>query len=166
MITKTERIKRIHDTFMLLMRISKRLFVQRLQGYGLTLPQFVTLASLACHSEACTMSDLTSVTFHDPPTMTGVIDRLVRMDLVKRTRSQTDRRVVLVAATPTGTDLFKKIEADLMNEMANSYECLSDEQLETLDQLLRLLLKVHLKEYKTLQDNDIETKIQQLEKFV
>ena len=53
---KTEKIKRIHDTFMLLTRISKRWFVQRLQTYGLTLPQFVTLAALAAHRRPASMS--------------------------------------------------------------------------------------------------------------
>jgi hypothetical protein len=44
-----EQVKRIHDTFTLLMRISKRWFVQRLQNYNLTLPQFTTLAAVAAH---------------------------------------------------------------------------------------------------------------------
>lgn len=165
-LTKIERVKKIHDTFMLLMQVSKRALVQRLQTFGLTLPQFVALASLAAHRQACTMSDLTNVTFHDPPTMTGVIDRLVRMELVQRTRTHSDRRVVLVEATPAGIELVQKIEADLTQEMANSYDALSDEQLQTLDQLLQRLLVVHLKEYKSLPDSDVETEIQHLEMFV
>jgi DNA-binding MarR family transcriptional regulator len=164
--TKAERVKRIHGIFVLLMQLSKRWFVQRLQTYGLTLPQFVTLAALSSHKQACTMSDLTNVTFHDAPTMTGVIDRLVRMDLVQRTRSQTDRRVVLVEATAAGTDLFETIENDIMHHVADNYEGMDEEQLETLETLMRHLLHVHLKEIKSLKDVDLETEIQYLEKFV
>lgn len=166
MITKSERVKKIHDTFVLLMQAAKRRFVQQLQVYGLTLPQFAALAALSAYGQACTMSDLTNVTFHDPPTMTGVIDRLVRMGLVQRTRSQTDRRVVLVEATPAGAELVQKIETTLMHKAVESYDGLTEEQLDLLDQLLRHLLRIHLKEYRSLPDADIETEIHQLEKFV
>jgi DNA-binding MarR family transcriptional regulator len=161
--SREEHIQRIHDTFMLLMRLSKRWFVQRLQSYGLTLPQFMTLAALAAHEEACTMSDLTNVTFHDPPTMTGVIDRLVKTKLVQRTRSETDRRVVLVKATPTGIDLTNEIKESLMQETLTSYKMLTDEELVTLEQLLRRLLRMHLGQYTSLQDVDAE--IEKLEHF-
>ena len=159
---KTEKIKRIHDTFMLLTRISKRWFVQRLQTYGLTLPQFVTLASLAAHRRPATMSDLTSVTFHDPPTMTGVIDRLVKLNLVERTRSQTDRRVVLVEATTAGIELFNTIEREIMNEMSSGYSILTEAQLDNLEELLQTLLRVHLMQCKDIHDSDVDQEIERL----
>ena len=164
--SKHEQIKRVHDIFMLLMHVSKRWFVQQLQTFGLTLPQFVTLAALAAHKQPCTMSEVTAVTFQDPPTTTGVIDRLVRMKLVQRTRSESDRRVVLVHATQPGLDLVEKIEAFLMNESLQNYEGMTDEQLNNLEQLLRHLLRIHLGRYMLPQGADLDAEIERLEYFV
>ena len=163
---RAKQVKHIHNTFMLLMRVSKRWFVQRLQAHGLTLPQFVTLASLAGHEAPCTMSDLTNVTFHDPPTMTGVIDRLVKMKLVERTRSQTDRRVVLVIPTQDGKELVNEIETNIFSEMSNTYASLSDKQLSDLEQILHSLLRGHLIQYSRLKNTDVDAEIEKLQLFV
>jgi DNA-binding MarR family transcriptional regulator len=164
--TKQERILRIHETFILLMRVSKRWFVQRLQTFSLTLPQFVTLAALAAHKQACTMSALTNVTFQDPPTTTGIVDRLVKTNLVKRTRSETDRRVVLVQATPAGIDLISQIEENLRQEALPGYTLLTDDELATFEHLLGHLLRVHLKSYMSLPEADLDAEIEKLEFFV
>lgn len=148
------------------MRISKRWFVQRLQSSGLTLPQFVTLATLVAHKKACTMTDLTNVTFQDPPTTTGIIDRLVKTHLVRRTRSETDRRVVLVQATQAGIELINQIEETLMQEALPTYDTLTDDELATLEQLLGRLLRVHLKQTNSLQEADIDAELEKLELFI
>ncbi len=151
---------------MLLMRVSKRWFVQQLQSHSLTLPQFVSLSALAAHQQPCTMSDVTNATFQDPPTTTGVVDRLVKMKLVERTRSKTDRRVVLVQATQTGVDLVNRIETDLMEESAPSYAMLSDEELITFETLVKRLLQIHLQRYMSLGNKAIESEIEKMEQLV
>ena len=165
-IAKAERVKRIHDIFMLLMRISKRWLAQRLQIYGLTFPQFVTLAALAVHQQACTMSDLTNVTFQDPPTTTGIIDRLVKMKLVQRTRSETDRRVVLVKSSEAGIELINQIEQSLMQDTLPGYDLLTDEELATVEQLLGRLLRIHLTQYMSIEQANLDAEIEKLEHFV
>ena len=162
---RQEQVKQIHDAFMLLMRVSKRWFVQRLQIYNLTLPQFVTLAALAAHSNACTMSDITNVTFQDPPTTTGVIDRLVKTGLVERTRSQIDRRVVLVQATQAGTDLVNQIEKEMMQESTAGYRMMADDELDTLEHLLKKLVRIHLGQYMSLNGTELDAEIAKLEQF-
>ena len=163
--TRQEQVKQIHDAFMLLMRVSKRWFVQRLQTYNLTVPQFITLAALAAHNNVCTMSDLTNVTFQDPPTMTGVIDRLVKTGLVERTRSQTDRRVVLVQPTQTGIDLVNRIEEEMMQESTTGYEMMADDELDTLEHLLKRLVRIHLGQYMSLNGSALDAEIAKLEQF-
>ncbi len=165
-ISKEDRIKSIHNNFMLLMRASKRWFGEHLQTFGLTFPQFISLAALAAHKEPCTMSDVTNVTFQDPPTTTGVIDRLVKMKLVQRTRSQTDRRVVLVQATKTGVDLIEEIEGRLMTEATPTYALLTDEELGTFEYLLRRLLRVQLQNFMSIPDSAIDAELEKLEHFV
>ena len=163
--SKEDRIKRIHDTFIILMRVSKRSFAQWLQSFSLTFPQFTTLGVLVAHNQACTMSDLTNVTFHDPPTMTGIIDRLVKMKLVQRSRSETDRRVVLVQVSPAGIDLINRLKEN-MQEVLVGYSELTDDELTAMEQLLNRLLRIHLGQHVSLQDNDLDAEIEELENFI
>lgn len=165
-LSREERIKRIHEALFALMTISKRRFAQRLQSFGLTYPQFITLASLAAHKQACTMSDVTNVTFQDPPTMTGIIDRLVKMKLVQRTRSETDRRVVLVQATQAGLDLIEQVRENILKDDLSGYAALTDDDLTTFEQLLRYLLRLHLGQYKSLKDADLDAEIEKLQRFM
>ncbi len=164
-ISREERVRRIKDTFHSLMWIAARQFSQRLQTYGLTQPQFMALAMLAAHKQACTMSDLTDVTFQDPPTMTGIVDRLVKMKLVERTRSETDRRVVLVRATEAGIDLVKQIEQLMMQKYMACYAHISDDDLTALEDFLKYIIRVAVAEYKSLQDADLDAEIEKLQVF-
>lgn len=164
--SRKERIKRIHDAFIMLMMIVKRRFAQLLQSYGLTHPQFITLAALAGHEKPCTMSDVAEVTFHDAPTMTGIIDRLVKMKLVKRTRSETDRRVVLVQIAPAGNELVKEIDERALHDDFSGYAALTDKDLDALEQLLRYLIRMHFGQYKSLEDADLDAEIEKLQLFM
>ena len=163
--TREEQIKTIKDIFVSLMWIAARQFSHRLQAFGLTHPQFIVLASLAAHEQACIMRDLTNVTFQDPPTMTGIIDRLVRMKLVQRTRSESDRRVVLVEATSAGIELVKRIREESMQEDMKGYTAFSDDALSTLEQALRHLLRMHVGQYASLQGAELDAEIEKLQDF-
>ncbi len=163
--SRTERIKAIHDAFIGLMWIAKRQFAHRLQAFGLTPPQFITLANLAAHKQTCTMSDLTNVTFQDAPTVTGIMDRLVKMKLVERTRSETDRRVVLVQATPAGVDLVNQVEEQSLCDAEISYAAMSDEELALFEQLLKHILRAHLARFTPRSDADLEAELEKLRLF-
>ena len=163
---KQARIKRIHHAFVVLMMIAKRRFAQRLQSFGLTPPQFMTLAALLAHQKPCMMSDLTDVTFHDAPTMTGIIDRLVKMKLVQRTRSEADRRVVLVQTTPAGSELVRQIEEQSLLEDFDGCMALTDEDLEAVEQLLKYMLRLMVGRHKSLTDTDLDAEIDKLQLFM
>jgi DNA-binding MarR family transcriptional regulator len=117
------------------------------------------------------MSDLTKVTLQDPPTMTGIIDRLIKMQLVQRTRSEADRRVVLVQATPAGTELVRRIR-DRMDHDATDYTTLTDELsdpdrlLDYFEQLLEYILRMHLKSRHALGDADLDAEVEKLRLFL
>ncbi|MFN8457959.1 MAG: MarR family transcriptional regulator [Anaerolineae bacterium] len=162
---REERIKAIHDAFIALMWISRRQFVQRLQSFGLTHPQFVALAVLAAHKQPCTMSDLITVTLQDAPTMTGIIDRLVKVGLAERTRSEIDRRVVLVQASPAGIELVSQIEAQTLTEAQCNFATMSDEELGHYEELLRRILQIHVGRYTLPQEADLEAEINKLRLF-
>ncbi|MBI1881766.1 MAG: MarR family transcriptional regulator [Chloroflexi bacterium] len=163
--TREERIRAIHDAFIALIWISKRQFAHRLQTFGLTHPQFVTLATLTAHRQACTMSDLINVTFQDAPTMTGVIDRLVKMRLVERTRSETDRRVVLVLATPAGIELVKQVEEQSMHNAMTGCASLTDDELTAFEQLLRYIIRIFIGPSISSSEADLDAELEKLRLF-
>jgi DNA-binding MarR family transcriptional regulator len=161
-IPREERIKTINDTFHLLFFVVGRLFSQWLQTFSLTPPQFMVLTHLVITEKDCTMRELTEVSFQDAPTMTGIVDRLVKMDLVERTRSDTDRRVVLVQVTPAGTELVKRVKKKIMQESADLFTALTDDDLISFEYLLKHLLRVYVGRYTSLQDADLDAELEKL----
>ena len=97
--------------------------------------------------------------------MTGIIDRLVKMKLVRRTRSEHDRRVVLVEATPGGVELINQIREESMQEDMKGYAKFSDDDLSTLEQSLRYLLRMHVGQYMSLQGAALDAEIEKLQNF-
>lgn len=70
------------------------------------------------HGVAATAADLSCGMVVDAGGMTRMIDRLEEKDLIKRTRSKEDRRVVLIELTDKGRQLVDKlvpIVCDAMN---------------------------------------------------
>jgi DNA-binding MarR family transcriptional regulator len=162
---RMERLKRISGIFMLLMWIAKRRFFQLLQPFGLTMPQFMSLAALSMQPEAYSMSDLTNVTLHEPATMTGIVDRLVKMGLVERSRSKADRRVVLVKITPSGLDLLQQIHQELINDSQIAYQILSDEELTEIERVFSHALN-QVRHYLSAENLDLHTSLDNLESFM
>lgn len=173
-VSREERIKSIRDTFITLMWVFARQFSQELQRFGLTLPQFVAMAALVGCKQTFTMSDLTRVTLQDAPTMTGIMDRMVKMKLVERTRSETDRRVVLVQATPTGIELLGQIREEVLERAKNNYLALAasdelddlDRLLEFFEQSLEYALRVHLKRRHSLDAAELDVEIEKIRSFL
>jgi DNA-binding MarR family transcriptional regulator len=162
---RMERLKRISGVFMLLMWIAKRRFFQLLQPFGLTPPQFMSLAALSMQQESCTMSDLTNVTLHEPATMTGIVDRLVKMGLVERSRSKTDRRVVLVKISAPGVDLLEQIHEVLVNDALIAYQILTDEELAEIEQVFTDALH-QVRGYLSAEGLDLDAGLDNLETFM
>jgi DNA-binding MarR family transcriptional regulator len=160
-----ERIKRISGAFITLMWIAKRRFFQLLGPFGLTAPQFISLAALSMYQVPCKMSDLTSVTLHDAPTMTGIIDRLLHMGLVHRSHSQADRRVVLVQITPAGLNLVKQIHDELLRDSLTVYEILSDEELAEIERVFSDVLRQVVR-YISAEGTNLDTTLSSLEAFM
>ena len=160
--SRLERINTIKDIFVSLMWVATRQFSHWLQPFGLTYPQFIALASLSAYKKACTMSDLTNVTLQDPPTMTGIVDRLVKMGWVQRTRSETDRRVVLVEATPEGIKLIEQIHQNVMKDDQKGFAELNEEELQALEHVLKYMLRMHVSRLMQLQGADLEAEIEKL----
>lgn len=112
--------------------------IDELLGEHLTSTEFIYLKHLSQKGRQmvsalsqefdCTVSHVTAVT-----------DRLVKKELVKRQRSETDRRVVELVITPKGKDMVTLIENKKKDYFMQKFEELSTEEMETL---LRLFQKL------------------------
>ena len=76
--------------------------------FGLTEQQWRVLRVL-WEIEEISHKELAELTLISPPSLVGVLDRLLAMGLIERRRSQLDRRVVLVATTQQGRHLRDQI---------------------------------------------------------
>lgn len=83
---------------------------------GLTEQQWRVLRVLWEHDEIA-QSALAGLTLIPQPSLIGVLDRLATNNLIERRRSDTDRRVMYVAATRAG----RRLEEKLMPEVAKVY---------------------------------------------
>jgi len=116
--------------------LGRKSLAQELSYYGVTVPQFYALLSLEKRGRACPMNELARATQQARATMTGIIDRLVRMGLVERRRKESDRRVVMVRPTRRGEQLLEEVRARRRRGFHKALAKFDDEKI---DQLLRLL---------------------------
>lgn len=108
-----------------------------LAEYGLSEPLYNVLRIVAARGKTGIPSQSIA---HDmvcrSPDMTALVDRLCKAGLVDRTRSQEDRRVIIVHVTPQGSELLKHVHKPLGQLCQQMLGHLSPQQLGTLSKLL------------------------------
>jgi len=109
---------------------------------GLTGPQ-LWVVKLLEETSPMKVSDLARRTYLHPATMVGLLDRLEAKNLVKRTRSEKDRRVVHIDLTEQGQELVKNSPEVVQNLLVKGLEPLAEQKLkkisEGLDQIVHIL---------------------------
>ncbi|PXX59188.1 DNA-binding MarR family transcriptional regulator [Nocardia tenerifensis] len=126
----------------LLLRAAKRIRrnqVGRLAPLGLTPAQARALRIIAHENEPLKMTALAERLGIVPRSATTVVDALAAADLVSRAPDPANRRATLVTLTPSGHATLARM-ADARREAAEElFATLTDEQRETLRDLLALL---------------------------
>ena len=74
-----------------------------------------------------------------PPSVTGVVDRLVKMGLVERTSVANDRRAKVVSLTDAGREMVARLRDAMPGQAESILSALSPEERELLRHLLELL---------------------------
>ena len=82
--------------------------------FGVTVTQCYALDALG-DSGSLTMSELAEKMYLTTATMTGVVDELVKKGLTERKFDQRDRRLIRVALTPKGLEVYDQIRGTLLN---------------------------------------------------
>lgn len=124
-----EQTKRLLDSYL---RVSRRMSLQFRNYFGqleLTFPQMLVLTAL---SEEGTMpiSRLAQYVGSANSTVSGIVDRLEKMRLVRRIRSEDDRRVIYVALTDEYRSMQKRMEPSVSAYLAKPLRALSRQELD------------------------------------
>jgi MarR family transcriptional regulator, organic hydroperoxide resistance regulator len=81
---------------------------EALKGAGLSIDMWRVLAALS-NNGGQRQVDLSEMTSIDVSTMSRLVSRLVRMELVTRSRSKTSNREVVVSLSPKGKSLVQRL---------------------------------------------------------
>lgn len=109
----TELDKFNNDTILKLVRVSEALVKAAdrfFSKFGVTVAQYDVLVILKYSDKRVTQSDLGGHRVVSRSNITGIIDRLEKLGLVKREGSPEDRRVKYINITRKGQDLIKRAE--------------------------------------------------------
>ena len=103
--------------------------------YDLTEQQWRVLRVL-WRNEPITSNELALQTLLAPNSLAGIIDRLQKRDLVKRQRSETDRRVIYVLPTEQGLALEEQVipKVDAIHDTIRA--TVSDQEWQQLETIL------------------------------
>ncbi len=85
-------------------RNMKRALEIKLNEYGVTSSQY-TVLELLWKYNGLSLSELGKSLNFDNPTITGIVSRMARANLLRRTRDRNDRRIIKVHLTQKGLDL-------------------------------------------------------------
>jgi len=121
-------------------RSLRRNYDRQLKNFGLTPCQFDVLLSL-WGEDGIVLSELGRRVSRDSPTITGVVDRMEKKMLVKRTRDDRDRRVVKVVLTPKGKNMQEQLSTTKKRIMEKITTNLSLKEIQQLGILLDKMMK-------------------------
>ena len=107
--------------------------------YGLTGPQLVILNEISNH-ESLSVTQLARLISLSQATVTDILNRLNKKGLIERTRSDTDRRRVMIKLTPKCREILSQAPPALQETFVDRYTTLSEwEQLMILSSLKRVV---------------------------
>lgn len=133
-----DEVGQIIETIIYLYTESRRITKELAKRAQLTGPQLTVVKMLETIGEL-SLTELSEKIRAQNSTVTGIIDRMEREDLVVRERSKEDRRVVKIRLTPKGQELARDVPVEPMVIFRNALLALSKEEMQDL---LKILLKV------------------------
>jgi DNA-binding MarR family transcriptional regulator len=112
---------------------------ERLAPLDLKAPDYLVLVTLA-NGTVDTASSICSVLAHDPGAMTRKIDALESRGLVRRVRSEEDRRAIKLELTPEGRKLYPKALAAAVGVANEFLEGFTKPEVKALEVMLKRIL--------------------------
>lgn len=138
-----ERNDAVLKTWIALLRASKNIHAKEqryVQRFGISMGQFEVLEVLF-HRGALRVGEITALIGSTPGNVTVVVKNLVKSGLITSQKSEHDKRVVLNSITPEGEALMSDMFTQHVENLADAFHLIDDEELKTLFTLLRRLHK-------------------------
>lgn len=118
------------------------IFSRRLiREHNISGPQLMCLHELLDH-DGMTVSQLSKEIFLSPSTVVGILDRLEKQELVKRVRSEEDRRKVMLSVTQAGRQLVEDAPPPLHNALQDGLSQLTLKEQESIAQSMQKLVEI------------------------
>ena len=109
-----------------------------LNDFNITVPQFTALQILVNYGEL-TIGALSTKMALACSTITDLIDRMEKSNLVIRKKDQNDRRIVRIEVLPIGHEIMKKVLEKRVRFLESKMVGLTDEEKLSLDKVLKSL---------------------------
>jgi MarR family transcriptional regulator, lower aerobic nicotinate degradation pathway regulator len=123
-----------------LQQIAVAAFLQEAEGTGITPVQFAVLQAVATHAGLDQRSLARQIAL-DTSTVAGVVDRLEARGLIARQISPADRRVRLLALTPTGQVALDGVVPAMQRAQARILAPLATAEQQVFMRLLRRVVE-------------------------
>ncbi|UWG97082.1 MarR family transcriptional regulator [Dehalobacter sp. DCM] len=135
--SEVDLVKLFFEIFKSFKRNMSKCFVDN----GVTMPQGMVLTVLTHHGEM-KISELSNAVNLSNSTISGIVDRLEKQELVIRTRSEDDRRIVYVKASPKAESFHKQHHDMIRQNMEKMLSKATPEEIEKIYDGLTVLKKV------------------------
>jgi DNA-binding MarR family transcriptional regulator len=110
-----------------------------LEPFGLKATDYVVLVLLA-NDPTATASAVCSVIAHDPGAMTRKIDSLEKKGLVRRARSESDRRAIRLELTAEGRKVYPRVLATVVGVVNEFLHGFTKGEVRELEGMLQRIL--------------------------
>jgi DNA-binding MarR family transcriptional regulator len=117
---------------------SIRIEMRRGRGADLSIPQFRTLGFIQRNPDS-SLSNLADHLGLTLPSVSKLVDGLVKQELVSRQSSTADRRRLTLGLTQSGEAIVNSARDSALANLAKILSCLSNEELKTIHQAMQLL---------------------------
>ncbi|MCL4731110.1 MAG: MarR family transcriptional regulator [Planctomycetes bacterium] len=97
-----------------------------------TMPQFDVLAQLARAEDGLTFSALSEKLLVTAGNLTGIVDRLEKLELVRRETTPRDRRQIFIRLTPRGKDYCAQLIPEHERQIVKLFAGLSENDVQNL----------------------------------
>lgn len=140
--TENDGHKQLNTFEELMARFQRVVHMQSVSKFlGLTASQVFILRFLDTKEHA-KASDIARVSGLSPGAVTQVCDELVRTDLVERSRSDDDRRVVYINITPQGRSRLAEVRSVRSQWMLKILNQLGDEDAQEFMRILQRVVEI------------------------
>lgn len=109
-----------------------------LGDFDITPPQFNALYTLS-KNENLTIGELSSKMFLACSTVTDLLDRMERNELVERVKDEKDRRVVRIKVLEKGHNMIEDVLENRRKYIAETLDGLSDDMIDSVFEVMKML---------------------------